>query len=183
MARGACALAALPITAALAPISAEAQSVDTAFGRAEIAEDLSIADIDDLYFGQIVPRTNPGTVVLTPGATATCTTTGGLVRSGPCQAAVFEGQASSGATLRIIRPGGNSITITNPGGATMQVRNFTFLGGAGLQDQGQNGANHRFGVTSATGDFTVYAGATLQVGANQAPGIYTGTFTIHLQYN
>ena len=127
MARGACALAALPITAALAPISAEAQSVDTAFGRAEIAEDISIADIDDLYFGQIVPRTNPGTVVLTPGATATCTTTGGLVRSGPCQAAVFEGQASSGATLRIIRPGGNSITITNPGGATMQVRNFTFL--------------------------------------------------------
>ena len=152
MARGACALAALPITAALAPISAEAQSVDTAFGRAEIAEDISIADIDDL-------------------------------RSGPCQAAVFEGQASSGATLRIIRPGGNSITLTNPGGATMQVRNFTFLGGAGLQDQGQNGANHRFGVTSATGDFTVYAGATLQVGANQAPGIYTGTFTIHLQYN
>ena len=47
MARGACALAALPITAALAPISAEAQSVDTAFGRAEIAEDISIADIDE----------------------------------------------------------------------------------------------------------------------------------------
>lgn len=180
---GACAFAALATAAALAPISSQAQSVETAFGRAEVAADITIIDIDDLYFGQIVPRTNPGTVVLTPGATATCTTTGGLVRTGGCQAARFDGQATSGATLRIIRPGGNRITITNPGGATMQVRNFLFMGGSGLQDQGQNGANHRFRVTSATGDFTVYAGATLDVGANQAPGIYTGTFTIHLQYN
>ena len=180
---GARALAKSLLAAALVPISAQAQNVDTAFGRAEIAEDISIADVDDLYFGQIVPRANSGTVVLTPGATATCTTTGGLVRSGPCQAAVFQGQARSGATLRIIRLGGNSITITNAGGATMQVRSFTFLGGAGTQDLGSNGANPRFRVTSGAGDFTVYAGATLEVGANQAPGIYTGTFTIHLQYN
>ena len=76
-----------------------------------------------------------------------------------------------------------TFTITNPGGATMQVRNFTFTGGLGMQDLGSSGANHRFQVNSPTGDFTVYAGATLEVGANQAPGIYTGTFSIHLQYD
>ena len=171
------------LAAALAPLPTRAQSVDTAFGRAEIAAEITIIDVDDLYFGQIVPRTNAGTVILTPGATATCATTGGLVRTGGCQAARFDGQTTSGSTLRIIRPGGNRITITNPGGATMQVRNFTFTGGLGMQDLGSSGANHRFQVNSPTGDFTVYAGATLEVGANQAPGIYTGTFTIHLQYN
>ena len=160
------------LAAALAPLPTRAQS-----------EDISIADVDDLYFGQIVPRTNAGTVILTPGATATCATTGGLVRTGGCQAARFDGQTTSGSTLRIIRPGGNRITITNPGGATMQVRNFTFTGGLGMQDLGSSGANHRFQVNSPTGDFTVYAGATLEVGANQAPGIYTGTFSIHLQYD
>jgi hypothetical protein len=39
-----------------------------------------------------------------------------------------------------------------------------------------------FRITSSTGMFEVPIGARLQVGANQAPGVYQGSFTLTLNY-
>jgi Domain of unknown function (DUF4402) len=40
----------------------------------------------------------------------------------------------------------------------------------------------RFRINSATGVFAFPVGATLDVAANQAPGKYTGTWSITLNY-
>ena len=40
----------------------------------------------------------------------------------------------------------------------------------------------RFRITSPLGNYNFPVGATLEVGANQAPGDYSGTFTITLNY-
>ena len=39
-----------------------------------------------------------------------------------------------------------------------------------------------FRIASSTGMFAFPLGATLRVGARQAPGIYTGTFSVVLEY-
>ena len=43
-------------------------------------------------------------------------------------------------------------------------------------------ASPRFTIASALGNYNFPVGATLEVGANQTPGDYSGTFTITLNY-
>ena len=64
----------------------------------------------------------------------------------------------------------NPITVTRVGGTeTMTVGNWTL-----------DGPTNRRIPLNTTFDFAV--GATLTVGASQAEGAYTGTFTITVQY-
>jgi len=64
----------------------------------------------------------------------------------------------------------NPITVKRVGGTqTMTVSNWTL-----------DGNSNRKVPLSQTIDFAV--GATLTVGANQAPGVYTGTFSVTVQY-
>ncbi len=183
VAKAVCAVLALLVVTLLAPAPAAAQQQETALSRSQIVDPATLRKDADLDFGMIVPRTNSGTVVVTPEAAPTCTTTGGLVRTGPCKAAVFSGTAFYQADLRAMRPSGNSITLTGPGGASMQVNAFTFGSTGTTVYLGNNGANHRFTVNALDGSFTFYVGGTLQVGANQAPGLYNGTFDIRISYN
>src|SRR5690606_10993424 len=135
----------------------------------------------DLDFGDIVPSAGGGTVVMTSSATPTCTVTGGLVRSGTCKAAEFTGTAFAGAQLRVRRPNPNSITLTGPAGATMTVTAFTLGSPPPTVYAGPppgNNPNHRFDVTAADGTYTFYVAGTLNVGGNQLPGVYNGTFQI-----
>ena len=122
---------------------------------------------------------------MTPSAVATCTASAGLVRSGPCKAAEFSGVALSGATLRVRRPDPDSITLACPAGATMTVTNFSFgsTGSTVYQGNPGNSPQHRFRVNAANGAYTFYVGGRLNVGANQRPGIYNGTFQINITYN
>lgn len=176
--------AALLAVTALAPLPAAAQQRQTTtLMRTEIVDSASLRNAGDMDFGDIVPTVSGGTVVISPSATPTCTTTGGLVRSGFCLAPVFNGNAFYQADLRVMRPNGNKITLTGPGGATMEVNSFTFNSTGTTVYLGTNGANSRFRVEAADGTFTFYVGATLQVGPNQAPGIYSGTFDIRFTYN
>jgi hypothetical protein len=177
----ACALLAALGLAAGSP--AQANERATARMGATVLTPISIIDTNDMDFGNIALRGNPGKVTLTADASAQCTTTGGLVHTGNCRAATFEGTAYFLSTLRAKRPNGNSITLSGPAGATMQVDDFTFGAGPGLLDFGQTGANHRFWVLNLTGDYTFYVGGTLHVAADQTPGVYTGTFDIQISYN
>lgn len=176
---------ALAIAAAAAALAypACAQEIETARMSAVIDTPISIINTNDMDFGKIAPRGNAGTVVMTPAASAQCTTSGGLVHSGNCRAATFEGTVRFLFVLRVQKPNGNRIDLTGPSGARMRLDNFTFGAGPGLLDLGQNGVNHRFWILNANGSYTFYAGGTLHVAANQTPGVYTGTFEIQLNYN
>jgi hypothetical protein len=171
--------------AALAPLPAQAQQNDDATGRTQISiqEPGSIANVADMNFGQIVQRSNAGTVVLAPGGTATCTTTGGLVRTGVCRAAEFSiyGRRNWKARLRNLTP---SVTLNGPGGATMTLDTITMADVGMSPAAGANGWNlGRYNIDSGNGIATFWLGGTLHVGAAQTPGVYNGTVIVQIQFN
>ena len=180
------AFGALVASLLLAPVSALAQANDHALMRTEILDSLVLENDADMDFGDLIPGSADGAVVMTPSATATCGTNNGIVHSGACRAAEFSGNASFLFLLRIERPAGNQITLVGPGGATMRLDTFTFGIGSGLTTFANgNGPPHqqRYRVYSFDGSFTFYVGGTLRVARNQAPGIYNGTFSITMNYD
>jgi hypothetical protein len=144
----------------------------------------SVAKVADMNFGKIAQSNNPGTVVLTPQAIATCNVTGGLIRSGACRAARFSLLGKRNNRFRIRQNSGGQVTLNGPGGATMSLTNITF-GAAGMTSvNGANGwnlGNYRLDLNSGIGEF--YLGGTLNVKAAQAPGVYTGVIVIDVQLN
>lgn len=151
--------------------------------RALIQERMSIYKRQDMEFGQIVISGTPGTVVLSPAASGTCTASGNLVRSGPCKAAIFSGYANPLSFVRVRRPPGNSLTLVGPGGATMQVDDFTYSSDSTMWQIGSDATYVRFFVIDGNGLYELRVGGTLNVGANQEPGVYTGTIEVLLNYN
>ncbi|MCB2052231.1 MAG: DUF4402 domain-containing protein [Novosphingobium sp.] len=166
---------AVPAHAAPAPIAVPVQI--------EIVDPLSVSKVRDMDFGNVIPTTNAGTVIMTPASTATCTAAGGIIQSGPCQAAEFMGHGLPNQVFRLKLPGSRKMTLTGPG-TDMLVDNMTSGVSAGLSlisfSQGQGFARYR--ILSAGGDFRYYIAGRLNVGANQTPGTYSGTFTILLDY-
>ena len=180
-ARCACALLA---AALFAPCPAAAQDGYALVGAA-IVDSTTIAPAADMEFGLIMPSASGGNVVMTASATATCTTTGGLIHSGACKAAEFTGSTIPMSQLRVMRPSGDRIDLTGPGGVTMRLQDFTFASPAPTVDlnPNTNGANRRFRIEAPDGSFVFHVGGTWRVGAAQAPGVYTGTFEIRVDYD
>ena len=114
--------------------------------------------------------TGAGTATINPN-TDVMTTTGGVTRyGGTPYSALFEA-VSPIKTVVHIRAPRNAITVTRVGGTeTMQVNNFVV-----------SGTGSRNVVAKET--FTFSVGGTLNVNANQAEGLYTGTFDVEVQYN
>jgi spore coat protein U-like protein len=166
------------LSAALAA-PARAQETATARMGAVIEQPVIVINTADMDFGQIAYTTSGGTVTLTASASATCTTTGGLIRTGTCRAATFEGDVRFLFLLQVQPPAGNGIDLDGPDGATMRLDNFTFGPGPGVIAWGAN----RFLIFNLGGSYTFYTGGTLHVGANQTPGVYRGTFEVVLNYD
>jgi hypothetical protein len=144
-----------------APVPAEA--------RAQIHYPGSIRLMNDLNFATLAV-TGAGTATVDPN-TDVMTTTGGVVRyAGTPYSALFEA-VSPIKTVVHIRAPRRPITLTRVGGTeTMRVDNFT-VSGTGTRN------------VVAKEEFTFSVGGTLYVNANQAEGLYTGTFEVELQYN
>jgi Domain of unknown function (DUF4402) len=163
------------VVAAL-PAPAAAQS---ASGRSEaiVLRPLSFFKVDDLDFGSILPNiATAGTVRLQPNGTRTAT--GGVVLVGnDQQPARFTGLGTRNQQVSISLQA-SSIFITGPG-APMRVRTFEI---GSTPTALLSTTPLRFRITSATGAFNFPLGAILEVGANQAPGDYVGSFTINLNY-
>ena len=157
-------LALFPLAPApAAPISAD-QSATTA-----ILHPLEILKREDLDFGYVGVGAIAGTVVINPTTGAITSTGGALLLGGTAHPAMFTGAAKSSSVV-IIRIPKQPITLTRVTGTeTMTVSNFTLEG----LDKRQAARNVAF-------DFRV--GATLNVGANQAEGVYLGTFDVSIQY-
>lgn len=169
---------------ALLPAPALAQAAASADAQAGVLVSGSIIAVADMNFGQILQPAAAGTVVLSPSSNATCTTTGGLSRSGPCRAAQFTLMATRQARARLDHPGNGTVTLTGPGGATMQMTNLTLSVSDMTPISGGGNANlGRFQLTAQNGVGNFWLGGTLHVGARQAAGTYTGQLVIDVQFN
>jgi hypothetical protein len=142
----------------------------SATASANIIQPLEIVKTADLAFGNIASGTSEGTVVIaTDGAR---TSTGGvtLIEAGNVSnAASFDVNGLADASFTIEVPA--SIVIETAGGADqMTVDNFVSSLGADS-------------VLDANGEATLNVGATLNVSAQQAAGLYSGSFDVIVAYN
>jgi len=174
--------------ALLLPAAARAQSTESDIGTARTQVALlaqgSVANVADMDFGKIAQSNNPGTIVLSPAATASCTVTGGLIRSGVCRAARFSIMGKRNNRFRIRENNGGQVTLNGPGGATMSLTNITFAAVGMSSTNNANGwnlGNYRLDLNNGIGEF--YLGGTLNVAAAQAPGVYNGVIIIEIQLN
>lgn len=176
------AVCALLAAVAFAPLPAAAQQQDHALSRAEILDTTTVENQADMDFGDIIPGTADGSVVMTANAngTATCTTNFGIVHTGNCQAARFDGTIPFIYALEVTGPPGDQVTLVGPAGATMVLRRFRYFKGTPLMFGGST-ENPTYFVLGGT--FILYVGGTLDVARTQRPGIYNGTFELTFNYN
>ncbi len=173
-------LAALASLCALWAGPASAQDSHQGEATAALIEPLTLTKLADLDFGYIVPATG-GTIILSPTVAPSCATTGTLIQTGPCQPAAFAGLGAQGQQVRVRRPAGRTITLTGPGD-TMEVTDITINGNPGLTPVRSTPSWERYLIASADGSFTFRVGGTLTVNPDQAPGVYTGSFDIRIDY-
>ncbi len=130
-----------------------------------LAAPIQIVKQMDLVFGRYATsETQGGTVTINP-ATNGKTVTGGVQDfGGPHQRAQFEITGDTDEAYAVTLP--SQITIS-AGGDSMTVNAFTWSGTGVLE----------FDVD------TIWVGATLNLTANQPPGLYTGQFTVTVEYN
>ena len=166
----ACVLAAGYFGAAT-PAMAEQANAETV-----IVTRLSFVKIDNLDMGYIIPSNQAGNVILAPNGTRTATNGITLVGS-KHQTAKFAGFGRVGQLVSVSL-GANQIFLTGPG-PQMRLRNFTI----GSTPTAVLSTNPRiFTIGSTNGVFLFPVGAELRVGANQPVGVYSGNWTITLNY-
>ena len=141
---------------------------DNASGRARVLTQISIANTGDLDFGTLLRGTAAGTATIKPNSDARTTTGGTVAAGGTPRAASF---AISGTPNRLvsIRVAPNPTILSNGSGGTIRVNTFRLNGAA----------NRRL---SAAGTIALRVGARINLAANQADGVYTGTFNVTINY-
>ena len=155
----------------LATQQMKAQVSASATAAANIITPIQISKAADLYFGNIVAGTNPGTVTVSHDGIRT--KSGGVTlptaTPGTITAAKFNISGLPSATYSITLP--TSTTITKNGGTEqMTIDNFT-------------SDPHETGTITTDGTQILAVGATLNVGANQSAGTYEGSFSVTVAYN
>lgn len=169
-------LAAVVVATMAASNPAYAGDAEVADAQVAILRPLEFIRVEMLNFGRVVRGTTAGTVTIAPNGTRTSTGGVTLVGSG-FQAAEFAGMGTFNQNVDISL-GANQIFITGPG---TQMRVHTFIIGSTPTAQ-LTTTPRRFRIAAANGIFEFPVGATLDVGANQAPGTYNGNWTITLNY-
>jgi Domain of unknown function (DUF4402) len=165
------------VIAVIAVVSANssfAQVTATAQASATIITPITIVKNVDMSFGNVaVSATLGGTVILDQANARTTGGAGGVTlpaSTGSVTSASFTVSGQATYTYSISLP--STCTITNPGTQTMIVNNFTSLPAS-------------IGTLSGSGSQTLAVGATLNVTAGQAAGIYTnvGGVPVTVNYN
>lgn len=138
---------------------------------ATVASALTITAATPLAFGSFVPDTTAATVVIAPQSAAFRTRTGNisLLDSGAGSPSTVSVSGAPNMTFSVNLPT-TTVTLAGPNSAAMTMTNFTSNLGAAKGTIGGGG----------TASFLV--GATLNVGASQAPGSYSGTFAVTVSY-
>jgi hypothetical protein len=151
-----------------------AQATASATSTSTIVSPISIAQTQDMNFGNVSASSNPGTVVLTPGGSRTSTDGVSLPSAtGTVTAAKFTVNGETGYSYSIGLPT-TSLTLTNGGGSnaeSMTVTAFT--------------STPTTAGTLIDGTENIFVGATLNVSASQAGGVYENEdgFDVSVNYN
>lgn len=154
------------IAAASFATSAQAATTASATATAEVLSSLTVTSTADLQLGQIAANTG-GTV--TVNADSTVASSGALISTGTRSPAAFDVAGSPDAMVIVTLPAA-PVNLTRVSGTeTMSLGGF---------NTNPNGA-FQLDNTGA-GSFTV--GGTLTVGSGQVPGVYTGTFSVSVEY-
>lgn len=146
-------------------VQAATETVDI---NATIISAITLAETQPLSFGSIMPGTGAGTLTIDPSSGAE-SATGGIVTTGVSPAVI---QVTAEPGLQLLASTDSSVTLYS-GADTMVVDGFNIQTPTG-------GDNTVLTLSSNSED--VMIGATLQIGANQPPGNYTGTFTYTVDY-
>lgn len=176
---------------ALASTPARAEKVNvTGTARAVVVAPLSVIKVQDLDFGRIVPMPTAGTVTVDT-VSGGCTVTGAVRQVGICHLARFDGMGTKNMNARISLT--SVVDLTGPGqtmvldnvilgpNSTISLTGNTNANGKGVGlTKGGNGA--RYSITTNSGIYSLYVGGRLNVNANQASGVYTGSISITVQY-
>lgn len=168
---------AVPMTPAAAQ-AGTGTDADTADARAVIVTRNSFFVVQDLHFGDILAGNTAVSVVrLQPNGTRTRLSGNAVLVNNNHQPARFAGQGRRNQVV-LVSVSSNTINLTGPG-APMQVSQFE-IGSTPTAILTTNPAS--FTITSTSGAFNFPLGARLRVNANQAPGLYSGTFDVILDY-
>jgi hypothetical protein len=148
-----------------------AQVTATATASATIITPISIVKTADLVFGNVAINSSLGTVVINPAGSRSAT--GGVTlpaTAGTVSAASFTVSGEAGYTFSITLPSG-ATSIDDDASHTMTVDNWV--------------SDPTSTATLSGGTSTVNVGATLNIGANQAAGVYTSDtpFNVTVNYN
>ena len=146
--------------------NADENASDSANAGATVVAPVTLVKTADLLFGSVAPASfASGTVTVDP--------TGGRISSNVVLSSMNLGSPASfyltgnpGAGFSINLP--SSITLTGPGNS-MQLTTFT-------------SSPASIGSFNVSGNATINVGGTLTVGANQAGGVYSGSFSITVDY-
>jgi hypothetical protein len=149
----------------------------TANATATITSAIAIANGSALKFGLIIPSVGTaGTVTIDPTLTGypsrSFTVVTLLSGAGGADPSSFAVTGSDSLTYAITLPENGVVTLTGPGGADpMTVNDFV------------SSPTVAAGGALTSGAQTLKVGATLGVGAAQATGNYTGSYTVTVAYN
>lgn len=148
-------------------LPAQADKSDSASSNASaiVITPITVATTAHLVFGAVQPKSIAGSVTLSPSGTRTGSN---VVLSSMAlgNAARFNITGHANANFTIALP--SSITLTGPGTA-MTLSSFTSNLGTS-------------GTIGAAGTAILRVGGTLAIAANQAPGSYSGSFNVTVNY-
>ncbi len=141
---------------------------DTGKANATNIAQITISANLTLEFGQIVTGTGASVVRVTTAGARSLVSGDATLSGGTFRAATFDVTGEPSTTYAITLPGGSE-TLTS-GGDTMTIDTFT--------------SNPTpTGTLSGGGTETISVGADLNIGASQASGSYSGTYTVTVNYN
>jgi len=150
--------------------AARAQPNETstsAGSTAEVVKAISIASQKDLNFGDVFAGATAGKVVLS--TTGKRSVTGGTT--------LGDGSNASAAIFLVRGEPGTGYTITLPHAINLQSGSNNMLVDAFTSTP------PNAGILGIFGEQMFGVGASLHVGASQAPGTYTNTFEVTVAYN
>lgn len=160
---------------ALGAAGQTAQAATAGVGiNAIVLDPVQITAVATLNFGSLT-ESSAGTITVDNGDSVSGTTGGVTSIGGTIQSGDFTLKGSTGRQIDVTAP---ASVILSSGGNTMTVSTFTVNGGG--VDINATAFTRSLAAATETG---FKLGGTLNVGAGQASGTYTGSVTLTANYN
>lgn len=156
------------------------QLTNTATGSAtaNILTALTIDKKTTLDFGTIGAKTNTTVVVMSTGGSRTAGSTADLIATGAGAVGTFEIKGDPSSLIGITFPSG--VTNLAPVSGTAPAMTIDPVSWVAKIDAAADG---KTGNIAASGITVLTVGATLNVGASQASGVYNGSYNVTVNYN